>query len=290
MNIRPSNRVHQLEAHSLDQSFVSIVDEYVDSLKLERFGEELKIVLKLYSTLNHVNDGETIGMQVYQMRYFGQNKLKRILLTCSNLIIPYIAKKSDQFQNLLSESTHQQYGLNMPWLSIDNIILLLRGLSVINFLNFLRSGKNLTLQEKVFNMIPGLSEKAHNRGVATNKVQMELMYRVIVWKVIAEFLTTTIPLINFSKVKNQLLKMTGFLPKMTNQIKLAEKILAQSQSGYCAICNKQPFNPFIIGCRHVFCYYCLHSNNEDNYICLQCNYCTEDNSQVQRFKTLVSAE
>ncbi|RWS24562.1 peroxisome biogenesis factor 2-like protein [Leptotrombidium deliense] len=48
----------------------------------------------------------------------------------------------------------------------------------------------------------------------------------------------------------------------------------KSDAIVCAICLNWPNNPFEIGCKHVFCYYCIASNflsdTKHGFNCPQC--------------------
>lgn len=294
-----ASRVFQLEARCLDDEFGSVIDQSVDGLSIPKLSEELKLLMKLFTSINHIKDDSTIGMKVYNMRYSDGvsncNKTsaehprhyKLLLLTCSNLILPYLVRRSAKLNQILNVILSRH--LNLKWLTIDNLAMAAKFLSVINFIEFLRDGRYLTIQERLFNLLPTINEQDYFRGISLNKVQMELLYRETVWKVIAGFLTTVIPLINLTRIKNNALRATGLMPQAKSTgLNLAEKIMAQSGSNKCGICKKQVYNPYIIGCRHLYCYYCISSSYLSDptpgYVCLQCNYSTKDSSQVQRYR------
>lgn len=296
-----ATRVSRLESHLLDHELEGTIDSLVDGLEIPIYSEELKTVLRLYLFTKHVNTRASAGMQVYNLNYCDTSTLHReersfeippkyklILLTAINLTGSYLIKRSNKLEKLLQGSIVG--GLRLPWLNLDNATLLFKSLNVLNFLAFLKNGMYLTIPERVLGLVPVVSKDGHYNNTQLNMLQMDFMYREVIWKAFAEFLTTLIPLINVERVKNRILRIIGMVPKLDSKMKLSEKIQRESNATRCAICLKQPFNPYIIGCRHVFCYYCLQANHlkdpSTGYVCMLCKYSTKDSSSVQRYKSL----
>lgn len=293
---RLANRVFQLEANGLDHDFNTTLDNFIDGIDIPRLSEEIKLLLRLYLYSSYIKENTSVGMKVYNMSYcdtskertmMTPSKLKLVLLAACNLLAPYLQKRANRLESIIDRS-HFVQGLKIPWLRMDNVIMLMKTLSVINFFTFLRVGKYLTLTERMLGLSSVMSDEDYFNGIYMNRVQMELMYRETVWKALAEFLTSVVPLINKDSIKGKLLKFTGMAPKMSSELKLSEKLLKESNK--CAICNMQPFNPYVIGCRHVFCYYCLFTKYlscpDDGFACLLCKYSTKDKSNVQRYKVV----
>lgn len=158
----------------------------------------------------------------------------------------------------------------------------------MNFFIFLKDGKYLTLPERMLCLVPLVSDEDHFSNSQFNKIQSDFMYREVVWRAIAEFLTTVIPLINIEQIKNRLSSLTGMMPELRSEMKLSDKM--RREPTRCAICLKQPFNPYEIGCRHVFCYYCLQAKHLSDpsmgYVCMPCKYSTDDKSAIQRYRAI----
>jgi peroxin-2 len=289
-----AGRAFRLESHLLDQQLDETIDNFVDQLEISRFTEELKIILRLYLYANYVNSASTSGMKVYHMDYHDasskdtniQPRQKLIALTALNLTASYIVKRCRTLDKFLQNSFIKR--LNFPWLNLDNSMLVFRSMNILNFFIFLKDGMYLTLPERILGLVPKVSDEDHYNNVHLNRTQMDYMYRDVVWRAIAEFLTAVIPLINIDQIKNRLSRLVGTMPDMNSDIKLADKI--KRDITRCAICLKQPFNPYIIGCRHVFCYYCLHSKYLSDpsmgFTCIMCKYSNNDKSQVQRYRSL----
>lgn len=178
--------------------------------------------------------------------------------------------------------------LNLSWLNLDNILLAYKSLSVLNFFIFLRSGHFPTIHERMFGLAPAMTDQDYYKNMSINKIQMDFMYRETIWRALAEFLSTIIPLINTEQLKNRVLRFSGLMPSMDNKLKLSDKIQRESVASECGICGKQPFNPHEIGCRHVFCYYCIcakHLSDPNNgFACLLCKFSTKDSSDVRRYR------
>lgn len=295
--IRPADRVFQLEARYLDHELDKIVDQTIDGLNLPRLSEELKLLVNLYLRSSHLKDAKTVGMGIYNLNYYDASedettlevykrprRDKLIILTACNIIIPYLLNKYDKVQSLLSNGLLGD--LKLSWLTLDNIHMTIKSLSVINFLAFLRNGKYLMLQDRLMGIMTGVSDQDYYTNLSINKAQMEIINRELLWKVLAEFLTTVIPYINTARIKNQLLKALGFMSKRVPDRRLSDRFGSEGPKFICAICGEKPFNAHIIGCEHIFCYYCIQSEHllVDEYVCPVCNFNTKDESQVRRYK------
>lgn len=295
-NIRVANRVFQLESHHLDREFNKVLDQIIDGLDIPVVSEEVKLLAKLYLQKNHASENTSLGMKVYNLRLHDTkhilkdesihgeiSKYKFAMLGACNLIVPYLLKRNGNsaIQNHIEK-------LKLPWLSLESIGLMFKLLNILNFITFLRDGKYLLLQHRLLGVTFGVPDAEYYNNMAINKVQMELMGREMIWQVFADFLTTIMPMINLNRFKNQSMRVLGLMPEMSSDSKLSERLVRRDNINTCAICSKQPFNPFIIGCRHLFCYYCLHSaylsDPASGYACQSCKYSTKDQSQVQRYK------
>ncbi|KAH7956210.1 hypothetical protein HPB52_007135 [Rhipicephalus sanguineus] len=102
-----------------------------------------------------------------------------------------------------------------------------------------------------------------------DKVQFDFMNRELLWHGFAEFIGFLLPLVNVYPAKNfvsrHLLrrKMRPTHPSERTRGDMAE----------CGICGSSPTQPHEIGCKHVFCYYCIASQvtADAKYSCPLCN-------------------
>lgn len=300
-NVRLANRVSQLEAHNWNSEFNKTIDQLVENLNVPSVSEEVKLLAKLYLSANQLKDGTNIGLKLYNLNYRDVSQLdhssqtalknhKLILLTASNLVLPYILKRYATMEELLKKSFIGR--LRFDWLTLDNVVMAFKFVRTINFVLFLRSGKYLLLQERLLQLVPGSSDYRDNTSI--NQVQMELISRDTLWKAIAEFITAVLPHINTVKIKNQLSSFSSLIHMNRNEMKLSEKIFKSENAYKCAHCGNQPFNPYIIGCRHVFCYYCLYSRYSSDssvgFVCPSCNYKTDDKNEVRRYRVFSTVQ
>lgn len=297
-----ADRVSQVEAHKLDNELGSLVDNMIDQLELPKLGDEVKTIVKLYLSYFDVKSGATTGMKVYNLNYcdLSEHKTydqpvagdianyKLIMLSASHLIGSYLMKRQRTLDKLLSKSILDK--LNLPWLNIDNTATIVKILSILNFVSFLRVGRYLTIAERLFGVGSMLSDRGYQENAMLNKVQIDFIYRERIWRSFSEFLMVVIPRLNFEKIKNQCTKLLRIDSKREN-LTLAEKIKRDSNPTRCAICLKQPFNPFVIGCRHVFCYYCIYAryltDESMGFTCNLCNYSTHNEVDVRRLSILI---
>ena len=68
-----------------------------------------------------------------------------------------------------------------------------------------------------------------------------------------EFLFFILPLINFQRIKNFIVRTV--LPKSLTQSRKSQN--SERNFTSCAICGDWPIRAQEIGCVHVFCYYCI---------------------------------
>lgn len=275
-DVELSNRVLKLESHYLNEEFNRILDHYVEGVTTssER-SEEFKLLLKLYVNWALAGEKTTVGMKIFGMKYHDNSgptlnephQLKLVILSACTSAFPYLAM-------LLSRK-------------LEHFDTAVTTLKILNFFLFLRGGQ-LLLIERLLGLARDIDEQNYHRARTINKVQMELFSRELIWKTLAEFLTFVIPFINVEYIKNTCLRWAGLMSLESSRVSLAEAVMNDKHLSKCAICDKQPFNPYTIGCRHLFCYYCLHSKHlldpTLGYTCLICKYCTSGRSQVQRYR------
>lgn len=295
-HIRPASRACQLESLILDRELNKILDESVDALEIPIASEEFKLLTKIYLCGNLIKNFTTIGMNIFHTSFFDvqayskdqisdirPHKLKLATLTALNLITPYVLKKCNG--SLPGQALIDK--LNYPLLNAENLQMCYKFLNVINFLAFLRDGKYLLLQQRLLGVVPGVSDKYYSKNMSRHLMQMELIDRQAVWTGVSEFLTGVAPLINYTSLKDRALRLSNWFQRTRSSSRPLSDEYSRKLYHQCTICEKQPFNPYTIGCRHVFCYYCLLSrfptNPDAKYSCPACNYEVAKN-QVQSLK------
>ncbi|RUS73556.1 hypothetical protein EGW08_018684, partial [Elysia chlorotica] len=99
-----------------------------------------------------------------------------------------------------------------------------------------------------------------------------------------EFLFFLLPLINFQRIKNSARRWLGSKVGAEGHAARGHlKHRTRSDLMTCAVCDQWPVLPREIGCRHVFCYYCISANvaADPNFSCPQCEFPVGHPSNIQ---------
>jgi len=105
-----------------------------------------------------------------------------------------------------------------------------------------------------------------------------------------EFLFFVLPLVNFQRIKNYVMKK---LVLTASKQKLSQDAPRDLTS--CAICSNWPIRPQEIGCQHVFCYFCIQVSrlviNFLAHLSKKCSvsFCDPSMSGVRRWRVSVCA-
>ncbi|KAL3861572.1 hypothetical protein ACJMK2_007598 [Sinanodonta woodiana] len=288
----PALRVSQLDASELDHEVFSLtksqftkIFKYHQTNFLARFAPEIDAALKLLIWKFTVHASEsTVGQQILNLKYhdersFGSgsspwmSKRQKILYAMILIGCPWIKDRSNDLMQLL-ELTHWRHMVNqmLGWFECS-----LKVASLVNFLVFLRKGVYLSLMERILGIRAMFPQEQGMR-----QVTFEYMTRELLWHGFSEFLFFILPLINFQRLKNFV--MRRLLPKSLLSRGLNDGFQRTLTS--CAICGEWPINPREIGCRHVFCYFCIQSNfhADPAFTCPLCNQSVGDSSNITAIK------
>ncbi|XP_034019859.1 peroxisome biogenesis factor 2 isoform X2 [Thalassophryne amazonica] len=150
---------------------------------------------------------------------------------------------------------------------LRNCLALVSGIaqiaSLINFLVFLRKGHHPVLAERIVG-----AKAVFSQPNVVRDVNYLYMNRELLWHGFAEFLIFMIPLLNSMSLNA---KVCSFLFGR----KTASKEKTKDGKGLwkeCGICGEWPTMPHVLGCQHVFCYYCIksHSMADAHLTCPKC--------------------
>ncbi|KAI3355183.1 hypothetical protein L3Q82_018037 [Scortum barcoo] len=135
---------------------------------------------------------------------------------------------------------------------LRNCLTLISGItqlaSFINFLVFLRKGRHPVLAERIVGARAVFSKPNVVRDVA-----YQYMNRELLWHGFAEFLIYLLPLINTRKLKAAVYSMVfGGESADGGGATVGPGVWKE-----CGLCGEWPTMPHTVGCRHVFCYYCI---------------------------------
>ncbi|KAM3593646.1 uncharacterized protein V6R79_017903 [Siganus canaliculatus] len=135
--------------------------------------------------------------------------------------------------------------------------------SLINFLVFLRKGRHPVLAERMVGVRAVFSKPNVIRDVT-----YQYMNRELLWHGFSEFLIFLLPLINTRKLKATIASLLLGGKSAGGE----EATEGQGVFKECGLCGEWPTMPHTVGCRHVFCYYCIKSHSiADAYLtCPKC--------------------
>lgn len=124
--------------------------------------------------------------------------------------------------------------------------------SLVNFFVFLRKGQQPLLAERIV----GVQAVFSKPGVVRD-VSYQYMNRELLWHGFSEFLIFLLPLINTRRLKAAVSSLL-FGGATTDG-----KAQPEGQGLWieCGLCGEWPTMPHMVGCRHVFCYYCIKSHS-----------------------------
>ncbi|CAG5895816.1 unnamed protein product [Menidia menidia] len=146
--------------------------------------------------------------------------------------------------------------------------------SLVNFLVFLRRGRYPALAERITG-----AQAVFSKPNVVRDVSYQYMNRELLWHGFAEFLIFLLPLINTRKLKAAVSSFV-FGEKSSGERSKSE---AQEVWKECGLCGEWPTMPHTVGCRHVFCYYCIKSHSiAESY--LTCPKCGAEASEIAPFE------
>ncbi|XP_028288901.1 peroxisome biogenesis factor 2 isoform X2 [Parambassis ranga] len=123
--------------------------------------------------------------------------------------------------------------------------------SLINFLVFIRNGRHPVLAERITG-----ARAVFSKPNVVRDVTYQYMNRELLWHGFAEFLIFLLPLINTRKLKATI-SSAVFGRQSADREGEGE---GQEVWKECGLCGEWPTMPHMVGCQHVFCYYCIKSH------------------------------
>ncbi|XP_076365224.1 peroxisomal biogenesis factor 2 isoform X2 [Tachypleus tridentatus] len=265
--------MHKLDAAALDEQLLSIlygrVNEALKYFKaglFTRIRPELQALLKLVVwKLTLYSNGSTIGQNLLNLEYKHADSAcslsprRAVLFAFLNVGLPWLKERLEDLVRPFATSEHMSKVRN----GVEWIETTIKIGNMVNFLIFLQQGKYCLLSERVLR-IRNMSSTVQ----PLRQVQNEYMNRELLWHGFAEFLTFVLPLINVHPIKNMLWRLI-FSWKATPT---SVEARTYADATHCAVCGKWPIIPYDIGCKHVYCYYCISSNvlAEERFRCPSC--------------------
>lgn len=134
--------------------------------------------------------------------------------------------------------------------------------NLLNFLVFLQKGQYPVLAERIVG-----ARAVFSKPNVVRDISYQYMNRELLWHGFAEFLIYFLPLINTHKIKT-----TAYSALFGRSPDKEEDRGGEAAWKECGFCGEWPTMPHEVGCRHVFCYYCVKSHSvADAYLtCPKC--------------------
>ncbi|KAL4220907.1 peroxisome assembly protein (Peroxin-2) [Mactra antiquata] len=272
-------RVSQLDAAELDHEIELLTKtqltklfKYQQTNFLANYEAEINAGIKLLIWKFSLNAIEsTLGQAMLNLKYRNEtipanqgpwiSSRQKILYACLFIGCPWLKDRSHDLIELFGMSKWKdKIDRMIKWLETGFKLA-----TLINFLVFLCKGSYLTLLERLVGI---RSVFPHKQGM--RQVTFEYMTRELLWHGFSELLFFIVPLVNFQRIKNFVIqKLLSSSASKSSQMLPAERNLTS-----CAICSDWPIRAQEIGCHHVFCHYCIHSNYaaDPSFACPICTY------------------
>ncbi|CAB1340918.1 unnamed protein product, partial [Coregonus sp. 'balchen'] len=246
----PVLRINQLDAFELDSALDQLVwNQFSQCFQHFRPGlltpvePELKALLQLLLWRFTVYpNSATVGQSMMNLRYHNTLSL------------------SQRYRAL---SRRQRLGLAL--LTIGPRWLTERSHSLLLSLGLGMGGSPPADGERILGIRAVFSKPQAVRDVA-----FQYMNRELLWHGFAEFLIFLLPLVNVRKIKTtmySLLSPLGVGEGGEEGVREGSAVWKE-----CGLCGEWPTMPHMVGCGHVFCYYCIKSHSiADAYLtCPKC--------------------
>ncbi|XP_074598634.1 peroxisome biogenesis factor 2-like [Brevipalpus obovatus] len=278
-----SSRIDKLEYSKLDQalsrSFHANLEQSLKPLTpsfkiLDVMKAEIRFLTGCFIFWNTIGKNSTsIGQALYNLQYYGTKDKKSgitsqqaTILFVFTICLPYLRERFFRSKIFRNKFTYE-------------LEELFKVLEFANFLVFLHKGSYPNLISRVLRLGCDLSP-----GKKRIQVDVSLTNRNMLWNIMSEILSSFLQLSDHRKVRAILRRSITyglFSTKPTNQSSREEK-----DYQVCGICGDWPCNPHHIGCRHVFCYFCIQQDylrgGTEEYSCPVCSYKVARSSQIKQ--------
>ncbi|XP_014257306.1 peroxisome biogenesis factor 2 isoform X2 [Cimex lectularius] len=258
------SRVSVWDANELDKGIydvlkaqVQTVISYLPAGLITRFEPEINAIIKSALWMLSVEKTfATFGQRMLHLKYDKHTPIGRLrLLGILKIGSAYI---KDRLSSILN-------WLNCSDVGSTRIEMALNILNIISFVFFLRGGGPMTFLERLLRLNPVSTLRPSDRSVGYS-----FMIRELLWHGLIELLMLVLPFLNYHSMKRIIRKiMGGAKPK-----KLQSHQYILTKDTRCPVCELFPILPYVIGCPHIFCYYCLgaHRLADPDFECPTCGF------------------
>lgn len=301
--MRGSLRVNQLDASRLDSEISSLLWQQLAEASLlhpgflERLQPEIEALLRaVLWRFSVCIDVATPGCRLQNLVYSRADAMgtapktlargQKVAFLLLNVLLPwFLARAGDlaeRFENAAATGdasasrAHQQLQSVARWY-LRRVVPRASTLhslgAALNFVAFLREGTFASVADRLLGI-----KLVHLDPSARRQVSDQYMNRVMVWSGFSELLMSIMPLINLARLRDFLTRRV--LPK---SIRRSLELGAERRCGFCSI---SPIClPVQSDCGHLFCYFCLGSEQAESHSKVTCPHCS---AQIQTFRYAAS--
>ncbi|XP_045764836.1 peroxisome biogenesis factor 2 [Maniola jurtina] len=277
MSITYIPRVTQLDSIQLDKELEDLLKnllfqatKYFEPGVLQPILPELDLLIRTWIFKNSVCDkSSTFGQQMLSLKYKTDNFSRRKLYWYFFYTIWLRYMRDRAMYSFTSNMNIQNFFNKMETFQLI--------CEIINFLRFIQSGKH-----------PALIDFILGFELTADKLTREDLTdfswtRELLWHNLIELIGTVLSLVNMFGLRQRMSKMLKYM-WWRNQTGRASKgsVATMTLQTTCACCSEKPILPHVMGCSHVFCYYCLMANKtaDPDFVCPKCYY---NGKQVTKF-------
>ncbi|XP_014666832.1 PREDICTED: peroxisome biogenesis factor 2-like [Priapulus caudatus] len=276
-------RVSQLDASQLDGDLLELLREQcalalkychhpgaVASLRPE-LDALLRLLVWRFSLYAH---GATVGQDLLDVRYVDARSgapIARMQMFAYAAVVVGCGYLGDRLDDLL-----RMLPASVPRGTVARFArraeAAARAAALLNFFMFLRHGDYQLLLERALGL-----QAQFRRPQEARTPSFKFTNREILWNGFSEFLLFLLPFVNFRRLRNSFRRMLA-----RNTAPPGSARVIPTELGQCAVCELPPCVPHGIGCRHVFCYYCIVGNvmADASFACPRCGVRVEGRESV----------
>ncbi|XP_041976757.1 peroxisome biogenesis factor 2 [Aricia agestis] len=273
MSITYIPRVTQLDSIHLDDQLEELfkhllfqTTKYFEPGLLQPVLPELELLLRTWIfKYSMYNKKCTFGQQMLSMRYKTEN------FTTSKLYWYYVYTVLLRY---LKDRALYSYTSNIKVQNVLNRVEKVQLVGdILNFLRFIQSGKYPMLIDYIL----GLHLSADR--ITRENLSDFSWTRELLWHNLIELTGTVLSLVNMFGLRQ---KVTKLLRHMWWKSYTRSSVISGSSvmtiHTVCPCCSKRPILPHVMGCSHVFCYYCLMANKmaDADFVCPKCYFNGKD--------------
>ncbi|XP_053198576.1 peroxisome biogenesis factor 2 [Scomber japonicus] len=297
--LTPVLRISQLDALELDTALEQLVwTQFSQCFQNCRPGlltplePELRALLQLLLwRFTLYSSSTTVGQSLLSLRYHNnlssspsyrllsrRQKLSLALLTAGPRWLQERSHSLLLCLGLSSGGPVSEIGSGILQKGLRNCLTLISSIaqlaSLVNFLVFLRKGHHPVLAERIVG-----ARAVFSKPNVTRDITYQYMNRELLWHGFAEFLIFLLPLINTRKLKTTVCSiLLGGESAGGDGGRDGQGVWKE-----CGLCGEWPTMPHMVGCQHVFCYYCIKSYSIANTY-ITCPKCGEEAGQLEPAK------